>query len=226
MRTICSELDGLPLAIELAASRAPSLALVDIARRLDDRFSLFRSTRPDEDRHRTLRAVVDWSYELLTPIDRALFNRLCVFGDSFTLEAAEAVVADEQVPVDYVLDGLSRLVDKSIVQIVATERGTRYRLLDTLRSYGRARLRRGRNATTTAERRLLDWAMAHHRPGSKPTCGPSARTRHSPRSFPTAGTCARRSNGRSPPADPSTPCGSSPRCPSTFPPSASGSSTS
>ena len=158
VRTICSELDGLPLAIELAASRATSLALVDIARRLDDRFSLFRSTRPDEDRHRTLRAVVDWSYELLAPIDRALFNRLCVFVDSFTLDAAEAVVADELVPCDYVLDGLSRLVDKSIVQIVATERGTRYRLLDTLRRYGRARLVEA-GTYDDAERRFLDWAM-------------------------------------------------------------------
>jgi predicted ATPase/class 3 adenylate cyclase len=159
VRTICSELDGLPLAIELAASRATSLAVIDIARRLDDRFSLFRSTRPDEDRHRTLRAVVDWSYELLTPIDRALFNRLCVFGDSFTLEAAEAVVADDLVPVDYVLEGLSRLVDKSVVHIVATERGTRYRLLDTLRSYGRARLVEA-GTSDDAEGRFLDWAMA------------------------------------------------------------------
>jgi predicted ATPase/class 3 adenylate cyclase len=158
VRRICASLDGLPLAIELAASRAASLALVDIAARLDDRFELLRSTRSgDEERHRTLQAVVDWSYELLSPTDRALFNRLAVFGHPFGVEAAEAVASD--VVGSHVLDGLCRLVDKSLVQLAASERGSSYRLLDTLRSFGRARLADS-GSLVEAEDRLLDWAMS------------------------------------------------------------------
>ena len=87
-----------------------------------------------------------------------MFNRLCVFGDSFTLDAAEAVVTDEQVPVDYVIDCLSRLVDKSLVQMIVAPAGTRYQVLATLRSYGSARMR-DNGTYDDAERRLLDWAM-------------------------------------------------------------------
>jgi predicted ATPase/class 3 adenylate cyclase len=158
VRRICSSLDGLPLAIELAASRAAGLALVDVAARLDDRFELLRSTRSgDEDRHRTLAAVVRWSYELLSPTDRALFNRLSVFGHAFGVDAAEAVAAD--VAGGHVLDGLCRLVDKSLVQLTVSEQGSSYRLLDTLRSFGRARLAESEKLEE-AEDRLLDWAMS------------------------------------------------------------------
>ena len=196
---------------------------VDIARRLDDRFSLFRSERPDEHRHRTLRVVVDWSYELLTPIDRALFNWLCLFGDSFTLEAAETVVADEQLPASYVLDGLSHLVDKSLVQIALTERGTRYRLLDTLRSYGRARLIEA--GSTRSPSAACSTGQCPSPPSSKPTCGRNARMRHSLQPCPTE-ELRLRSNGCWQPTGPWTHFGSSRQYPWTSPPSASGSSTS
>jgi predicted ATPase/DNA-binding SARP family transcriptional activator len=157
---ICTDLDGLPLAIELAASRTTSLAPVDIATRLDDRFALLRSSRAvDDDRHRTLGAVVDWSYELLSPDDRELFNRLSVFGGEFSLDVAEAVAGVDGIASGYVLEGLSHLVDKSLVQLIPTERGTTYRLLDTLRTYGRKRLADA-GRLETAENHLIDVAMA------------------------------------------------------------------
>ena len=160
IRRICTGLDGLPLAIELAASRTTSLAPVDIAVRLDDRFALLRSSRADDDgRHRTLGAVVDWSYELLSPDDRELFNRLSVLGAEFSLGVAEAVAGVDGIASGYVLEGLSHLVDKSLVQLTTAERGTTYRLLDTLRSYGRARLAHA-GRLEAAENRLVGFAMA------------------------------------------------------------------
>ena len=159
VRRICTALDGLPLAIELAASRTTSLAPVDIAGRLDDRFALLRSSRAvEDDRHRTLGAVVDWSYELLSPDDRELFNRLSVFGGEFSLDVAEAVAGVDGSASEYVLEGLSHLVDKSLIQSTPTERGTTYRLLDTLRTYGRARLA-DTGRLEAAENHLIDFAM-------------------------------------------------------------------
>jgi predicted ATPase/DNA-binding SARP family transcriptional activator len=160
IRRICVDLDGLPLAIELAASRTTSLAPVDIATRLDNRFALLRSSRAvDDGRHRTIGAVVDWSYELLSPDDRELFNRLSVFGGEFRLDVAEAVAGVAGIASGYVLEGLSHLVDKSLVQLTSTGRGTTYRLLDTLRGYGRARLADA-GRLEAAENSLIGWAMA------------------------------------------------------------------
>jgi DNA-binding SARP family transcriptional activator/predicted ATPase len=159
IRRICTALDGLPLAIELAASRTTSLAPVDIATRLDNRFALLRSSLAVEDeRHRTLGAVVDWSYELLSPDDRELFSRLSVFGGEFGLDVAEAVAGVNGISPEYVLEGLSHLVDKSLVQLTPTERGTTYRLLDTLRTYGRARLADA-GKLGAAENHLIEFAM-------------------------------------------------------------------
>ncbi|MFF5296681.1 AfsR/SARP family transcriptional regulator [Paractinoplanes globisporus] len=127
---ICRRLDGLPLAIELAAAAVPALGAERIAARLDDRFALLsRGSRTAEPRHRTLRAVVDWSYDLLDDPARRLFDRLGVFAGGFTLEAAEAVCADAGDPP--VAASLAGLVDKSLV----TRDGERYRLLETLRAY-------------------------------------------------------------------------------------------
>jgi non-specific serine/threonine protein kinase len=160
IRRICIDLDGLPLAIELAASRTTSLAPVDIAARLDDRFALLRSSRAvDDGRHRTIGAVVDWSYELLLPADRELFNRLSVFSGDFRLDVAEAVAGGDGIASVYVIEGLSHLVDKSLIQLTSTERETTYRLLDTLRSYGRARLADA-GRLEAAEDQLIGWAMA------------------------------------------------------------------
>jgi len=137
---ICRRLDGLPLAIELAAARLRALPLATLAERLDDRFALLsRGARTALPRQRTLRAVVDWSYDLLFDDERRLFARLSVFVGGCELDAIESVCADDKVPKDDVLDVLSRLVDKSLVMApIAGE--TRFSQLQTLRQYGADRL--------------------------------------------------------------------------------------
>ncbi len=138
--SICRRLDGLPLAIELAAARLRALPLTTLAERLDDRFALLsRGARTALPRQRTLRAVVDWSYDLLFDDERRLFARLSVFVGGCELDAIESVCADEKVPKDDVLDVLSRLVDKSLVMApIAGE--TRFSQLQTLWQYGADRL--------------------------------------------------------------------------------------
>ena len=149
---ICRRLDGLPLAIELAAARLRALSLEQIAARLDDRFRLLRAGE------RTLEAVVAWSYDLLTEAEREVFVRLAVFPADFSLDAAEMVVSDAVVDTSDVLDLLTRLVEKSLVTIVITETGYRYRLLETLREYALARLDE-RGEVARWNDRLLQWAM-------------------------------------------------------------------
>lgn len=145
---ICQRLDGIPLAIELAAARVRSLTVEEIERRLDDRFTLLTRGSPVAlPRHRTLRALVDWSYELLSETERALFRRLAVFAGSFSLDAVEAIAPpllahDPAHPVvraggGDVLEGLSHLVEKSLVLAETRGATTRYRLLETLREYAR-----------------------------------------------------------------------------------------
>jgi predicted ATPase/DNA-binding CsgD family transcriptional regulator len=133
---VCYRLDGIPLAIELAAAKAKVLSVEQIADRLDDCFRLLATGgRTAMPRHRTLHATMDWSHELLPDEERALFRRLSVFAGGFTLEAAESVCAGEELERDEVLELLSHLVDKSLV--VARERDgeARYRLLETVRQY-------------------------------------------------------------------------------------------
>ncbi len=138
---ICRRLDGLPLAVELAAARLRSLTLVTLAERLDDRFRLLTvGARTALPRQQTLRAVVDWSYDLLFSDERRLFARLSVFVGGCDLDAAEAVCADDQVPAGEVLDVLSRLVDKSLVAAPDAGRDARFIQLQTLWQYGRDRL--------------------------------------------------------------------------------------
>lgn len=139
---ICRRLDGLPLAIEMAAARVRALSVGQIAMRLDDRFWLLtRGRRTRLPHHQTLRAAVDWSYNLLTEAERALFNRLSVFAGGFALEAAEAVGAGDGLEAYAVLGLVTRLVDKSLVAVEEVADGKmRYRLLETLRQYGRERL--------------------------------------------------------------------------------------
>jgi len=134
---ICQRLDGIPLAIELAAARIKVLSVDEIAARLDDRFSLLTAgSRTAIPRHQTLRATIDWSYELLTEPERILLRRLAVFAGGFTLEAAEAVCSQGMKRSD-ILDLLGHLVDKSlvIVEEVSKISETRYRLLETIRQY-------------------------------------------------------------------------------------------
>ncbi|ALV43206.1 hypothetical protein AU252_20270 [Pseudarthrobacter sulfonivorans] len=140
--TICQRLDGLPLAIELAAALVNSLDVHIIAQRLNDRFDLLNgSTHAPLARHQTLRAVADWSYGLLNRAERQLFDSLAVFVGGFTLEAAESLTDSHEQSGDPVAMTLSRLVDKSLV--VSEDRGVsgrRYRLLDSLRLFGLERL--------------------------------------------------------------------------------------
>ena len=139
---ICRRLDGIPLAIELAAARIKVLSVDEIAARLDDRFSLLTAgSRTAVPRHQTLRATIDWSHDLLTEPERILFRRLAVFAGGFTLEAAEAVCSQGMKQSD-VLDLLGRLVDKSLVVVEPeSETGeTRYRLLETIRQYALEKL--------------------------------------------------------------------------------------
>ena len=138
---ICRRLDGLPLAVELAAARLRALPLGTLAERLDDRFRLLTSgARTALPRQQTLRAVVDWSYDLLFEDERRLFARLATFTGGCGLTAAEAVCADKHLPAGEILDGLSRLVDKSLVTISGTDAEARFGQLQTLWQYGRDRL--------------------------------------------------------------------------------------
>ncbi|HVR33917.1 MAG TPA: AAA family ATPase [Acidimicrobiia bacterium] len=139
---ICELLDGIPLAIELAAARARVLSPEQIAARLDDRFRLLTGgSRAAVPRHRTLEATVDWSYRLLTEHERRLFERLSVFVGGFTLEAAEGVGAGDGIDSGAVLDVLTGLVDRSMVLAEQGQSGvSRYRMLETLRAFGFRRL--------------------------------------------------------------------------------------
>jgi predicted ATPase/DNA-binding SARP family transcriptional activator len=138
---VCHRLDGIPLAIELAAARVGSLPVETLAERMNDRFRLLAAGSCTMlPRHRTLRALIDWSYNLLTEAERALLRRLSVFAGGWTLEAAEAVCARDGFEAWEVLDLLTSLVQKSLVVYEEQEGETRYRLLETVRQYGRDRL--------------------------------------------------------------------------------------
>ena len=132
---VCRLLDGVPLAIELAAARSRALTPGQLAERLDDAFTVLTSgTRTAPPRHQTLRATVDWSYQMLETAERRLFDRLSVFAGGFYLEAAEQVWGGP------VLEPLAALVDRSLVLAEPHDEGMRYRLLEVLRQYGVARL--------------------------------------------------------------------------------------
>jgi non-specific serine/threonine protein kinase len=139
---ICRRLDGIPLALELAAARILALTPEQIAARLDQRFRLLTGgSRAALPRQQTLRATMDWSYDLLTEPERVLLNRLAVFAGGWSLEAAEAVCAAEPIQQGDVLDLLAQLVSKSLVLADnVADSARRYRLLETVRQYGRERL--------------------------------------------------------------------------------------
>ena len=138
---ICHRLDGLPLALELAAARIDALAADALAERLDDRFRLLRAgSRTAPTRQQTLEAALDWSYELLEDAERVLLRRLAVFSGGLTLEAAEVVCADEELEGAQVADLLARLVEKSLVAAEERRGARRYRLLETIRAYAALRL--------------------------------------------------------------------------------------
>src|SRR6202045_1414002 len=138
---ICRRLDGIPLAIELAVARAASLGIEGLAARLDDRFRLLtgghRTAMP---RHQTLRATLDWSYELLTEPERVVLRRLAVLAGAFTLPAASAVAADDKIAASEVVDSVVSLVAKSLVTADSDGVRVRYRLLETPRAYSLEKL--------------------------------------------------------------------------------------
>ena len=140
MSSICERLDGMPLAIELAAARTRSLSVESIAERLDDRFRLLRGGRKG-DRHQTLGDTVSWSYNLLDPAEAAVFDRVSVFSGGFSLAAAESVCADGDLVDELdVVDILDALVDKSMIVVDTSGAEARYKLLETLRRYAEERL--------------------------------------------------------------------------------------
>ncbi|MDQ3657130.1 MAG: NB-ARC domain-containing protein, partial [Chloroflexota bacterium] len=138
---ICHRLDGIPLAIELAAARVRVLSLPQIASRLDDRFRLLGAgSRTAPTRQQTLKGAIDWSYDLLDEAERQLFRRLAVFAGGFELESAEDVCIGEEPDASDVLDILARLIDKSLLLVERSGPEHRYRMLESIREYAAARL--------------------------------------------------------------------------------------
>jgi predicted ATPase/DNA-binding SARP family transcriptional activator len=153
---ICRRLSGMPLAIELAAARVKMMSVDEIASRLDDRFGLLTSgSRAALPRHQTLRATIDWSYDLLTDLEKTLFRRMTVFAGGFTLEGVESVCSDDRLKRGEILDLLGRLVDKSLVVVEQSlSSATRYRMLETIREYGRQKLEEAGESVDLQSRHL------------------------------------------------------------------------
>jgi predicted ATPase/class 3 adenylate cyclase len=138
---ICRRLDGIPLAIELAAARVKVMSIPTLAQRLNERFKILTSgSRTALPRQKTLRALFDWSYDLLSPQERALFNRVAIFGGSFTLDAATVVCAGEGIDEGEVLDLIVSLADKSLVAVDTSGDRERYRMLESTREYALSKL--------------------------------------------------------------------------------------
>ncbi|HEX5849267.1 MAG TPA: LuxR C-terminal-related transcriptional regulator [Rubrobacter sp.] len=158
---LCARLDGLPLAIELAASRVKVLSVGEILERLDDRFRLLRGNRTAVPRHRTLEATIDWSHGLLSEQERTLFRRLSVFAGGWTLSAVEDICSGDGIEKEEVLELLASLVDKSLVVVVRNEQESRYRMLETVRQYASVKLGEAAEREAVSDRHanfLLDLA--------------------------------------------------------------------
>jgi predicted ATPase/DNA-binding winged helix-turn-helix (wHTH) protein len=150
---ICKHLDGIPLAIEFGAARAAALGLPQIVTRLDDRFNLLTAGRRTAlPRQQTLRATLDWSYDLLPPAERSLLHRLAIFAGGFTLEAAAAIMYDTIVSISTVADRITSLIDKSLVALDASVPSGRWRLLETVRVYALRKLTESGEANQVARR--------------------------------------------------------------------------
>ncbi|MCX5091684.1 AfsR/SARP family transcriptional regulator [Streptomyces sp. NBC_00365] len=159
---ICRHLDGLPLAVELAAARVRVLSVADISRRLRDRFALLRGgARDAPERHRTLQAVVEWSWNLLEPDGRAALRALSVFPGGFTEDAAQRVLGENQ----DTLTLLEQLAGQSLVKVGDSPAGVRFHMLETLREFSAARRAEAREEEAVTDRFLLwarDFGRAHH----------------------------------------------------------------
>ena len=153
---ITQRLDGIPLALELAAAQVTALSAAEIDARLNDRFQVLTGGRSHLPHHQTLRATIDWSYDLLGETERPLFRRLSVFSGGFALEAAEEICAGGEIDVIDLLDLLTRLVDKSLVVAEGLNGEVRYRMLETVRQYGQEKLVEAENAESL-QRRHMAW---------------------------------------------------------------------
>lgn len=157
--TICHRLDGIPLAIELAAARVKALSVTQILERLDGLAMLSGGGRSAPARHQTLEATIDWSYNLLEDDERRLMRHLAVFAGGWNLEAAEVVASLDSVGLDAVFPCLEHLVEKSLVVMEDRQDGARYRMLETIRSFAAARLRESGDADRIAARHRA-WVIA------------------------------------------------------------------
>ncbi|GGK90358.1 hypothetical protein Sme01_53500 [Sphaerisporangium melleum] len=169
---LCRRLDGIPLAIELASVRLRALSVEQILALLTDRFSLLAgASRTALPRHQTLRAAIGWSHELCEPAERLLWARLSIFSGDFELEAARHVCASEDLPAEQVLDLIGGLVEKSILLSGNERAGVRYRLIDTLRHYGREWLDK-LGETDQVRRRHRDYYLQLAERGERAWSGP------------------------------------------------------
>jgi len=152
---ICLRLDGIPLALELAAARVKIMTVEEIAKRLNDRFRLLKGgARTTIQRQQTLRAMIDWSHNLLSESEKILFRRLAVFGGGWTLEAAESVCGGEGVESNHILDLMSQLVNKSLVLVETRQAESRYRFLETIRQYAHEKLSEAEDASSMRAKHL------------------------------------------------------------------------
>ncbi len=192
---ICRRLDGIPLAIELAAARVGVLSLDRLAARLRDSFHLLtKGSRSVLPRHQTLQATMDWSYGLLAEPERSVLDRLSVFAGGWTLEAAEQVCAGGEIPEEGVSELLFRLVDRSLVVVeVGGEEEPRYRLLETIRQYGAERLAAQAEASDVRLRHTTGRLAGHTMPTRG--CFPPRRPRRWPCWNKSRTTCGRHWNG-------------------------------
>jgi predicted ATPase/class 3 adenylate cyclase len=173
---ICRRLEGIPLALELAAARLQALTVEQLRDRLEDRFRLLTGgSRTALPRQRTLRATVDWSHDLLTEPEQLLLRRLAVFAGGFSLDAAEQVCGDRQVAPADVLDLLTRLVDKSLALLDSGPISGRYRLLETIRAYALEKLRAA-GEEPELRRRHLTYCIGFAEPAEPALRGPDQQT--------------------------------------------------
>jgi predicted ATPase len=170
---ICRRLDGIPLAIELAAARSAALGTAEVASRLDDRFQLLTNgLRTALPRHQTLRATLDWSYELLPEPERVVLRRLAIFAGNFTLAAASAVAASDKITTSDVIDCVAKLITKSLLAADSNNGSVHYRLLETTRAYASEKLVESGEANAVARRHadyyreLCERVEAGQEPGS------------------------------------------------------------
>jgi predicted ATPase/class 3 adenylate cyclase len=175
LASICHRLDGIPLAIELAAARVRTLSVDELNLRLDQRFRLLTGgSRTALPRQQTLRSLIDWSHDQLNLTERVLFTRLSVFAGGFTLQAAERICSGEGVDEGDVLDLLTSLVDKSLVMAESRDATMRYRLLETIRQYARERLLEGGGGPGLRDRHL-DFFLSLARQAAPQLTGPDQR---------------------------------------------------